>query len=501
MNSSRSPLVAALLSFLLPGLGQLYAGRFRRGIALALPTLAAVAVVLVAFGAGWSRVLDLLVRPEVVVLLLVANVVLLAYHLAAVVDAHRVATAWSRGAQVSRQDSARGMAVVPLALILVATVVLHAVPEFYGIRAAQNLSTIFARAGTADDRALPEPGWATASPTPGTSPGAAGPSPGASSAAEASPDPVGSGQPTPGMDAIPTPAAGPDWAADGRLNIVLLGSDEGPGRWSLRTDAVFLLSVDTATARAALFGFPRYMSNIPLPPESAANFENGRFPGYLNALYVRAQGHPDRFPGNDSRGLRVVAGAVQELAGVRVDDYVMVNLNGFVDVVDAMGGLWIDVPEAVRDDRYRPETGGEHIDIRIRPGCQKLDGRMALAYARSRHQDSDYARLGRQEVTLRAMRRQFDPLAVLPQLPQLFDVAGENLFWTLEPEDVSPMAALAARVDPDRMQRVLFTPPEYDRELPAETVDRIRATVRGIFDEPEPEPSATPGAADCPPRT
>src|SRR5687767_12884013 len=93
MNSSRSPIVAAFLSFVLPGLGQLYAGRFRRGIALAVPALAAVALVLVAAGAGWSRVLDLLVRTDVLVLLLLANLVLLAYHVAAVVDAHRVAAA------------------------------------------------------------------------------------------------------------------------------------------------------------------------------------------------------------------------------------------------------------------------------------------------------------------------------------------------------------------------------------------------------------------------
>jgi LCP family protein required for cell wall assembly len=497
MNSPRSPMVAALLSFLLPGLGQLYAGRVLRGVALAVPTLAAVAIVLVVAGAGWSRVLDLIVRPEVLVLLLLTNAVLFAYHLAAIVDAHRVAAARSGGThRVGPTAAGRRSLVplIPLALVVVATIVVHAVPEYYGIRAAQNLSTIFDRAGSADDRTLPEPGWASASPTAAASPGTASPSP-------SSATPAASDETTPAPGPTTTPAAGPDWARDGRLNIVLLGSDEGPGRWSLRTDAVFLLSVDTTTARAALFGFPRYMSNIPLPPESAANFENGRFPDYLNALYVKAQGRPGRFPGNDSRGLRVVAGAVQELAGVRVDDYVMVNLNGFVDVVDAMGGLWIDVPEAVRDDRYRPETGGEHLDIRIRPGCQKLNGRMALAYARSRHQDSDYARMGRQEITLRAMRRQFDPLAVLPQLPQLFDVAGDNLFWTLEREDVAPMAALAARVDPDRMQRVLFTPPDYDRELPAETVDRIRAKVRGIFEEPEPDPPGTPGTADCPPRT
>jgi LCP family protein required for cell wall assembly len=488
MRRSRSPILAALLSFLLPGLGQVYAGRLRRGIALAIPALAAVALVLAVAVSGWSRVLDLLVRPDVLVMLLLANAVLLGYHLLAVIDAHRLAAA--RGGETARPRRA----LVPLVLVLVATTALHALPEYYGIRAAQNLSTIFERAGSVEDRALPEPGWASASPTADALVGVASPSP-------YLPTPAEGGGITPLPSPTGTPAAGPDWARDGRLNIVLLGSDEGPGRWSLRTDAVFLLSVDTATARAALFGFPRYMSNIPLPPESAANFENGRFPGYLNALYVRAQGRPGRFPGNDSRGLRVVAGAVQELAGVRVDDYVMVNLNGFVDVVDTLGGLWIDVPESVSDDRYRPETGGRHIRIRIEPGCQKLDGRMALAYARSRHQDSDYARLGRQEVTLRAMRRQFDPLAVLPQLPQLFDIAGENLFWTLEPADVAPMAALAARADPDRIQRVLFTPPEYDRELPMETVERIRSKVQGIFGEPQPEPAASPRAAACPPRT
>jgi polyisoprenyl-teichoic acid--peptidoglycan teichoic acid transferase len=252
-----------------------------------------------------------------------------------------------------------------------------------------------------------------------------------------------------------------------------------------------------------LFGFPRYMSNIPLPPEAAANFPDGKFPGYFNALYRAAQDRPRRYPGNDARGLRVVAGAVQELAGVRVDHYVMVNLNGFVDIVDAMGGLWIDVPKpGVSDDRYVLEHGRRRVSLSLDPGCQKLDGRMALFFARSRHQDSDYHRMARQEITIQAMRRQFDPLAVLPRLPELFDAAGDNLYWTLQPEDVGPIAQVAARVDADRMQRVLFIPPEYDRELGDEVIETIRTKVRGIFDEPEPDPSPrrSDREDDCPPR-
>jgi hypothetical protein len=146
-------------------------------------------------------------------------------------------------------------------------------------------------------------------------------------------------------------------------------------------------------------------------------------------------------------------------------------------------------------------SGSGHLKLRIKPGCQKLDGTMALAFSRSRHQDSDYARLGRQTVTITALRRQFEPLDVLPRLPDLFDIAGDNIYWTLTPDDVGPMAELTVRVDADEMERVLFIPPEYDRELPDETLLRIRERVRTIFDEPLPEPSQspTPKPEPCPP--
>jgi LCP family protein required for cell wall assembly len=383
-----------------------------------------------------------------------------------------------------------------LAVVLIATVSTHALFEVYRAPAARGLATLFHEDEDARDWTLPEPGWATpmesaAEPTPlVTQP--------APTESRSSPGPTRPEAPTsqPSTNPIDTP----DWARDGRLDIVLLGSDEGPGRWSLRPDAIFLLSVDIQSKRSALFGFWRYMSNIPLPPESAQFYEDGRFPGHFNAIYRESQDRPARFPGNDARGLRATAGSVQELAGVRVDHYVMVNLNGFVDVIDAMGGLWIDIPEPVRDERYGLETGGRKIQLRFRRGCQPLDGRMALAYGRTRHQDGDWSRMGRQQLVIAAMRRQFDPLAVLPELPHLFDVAGDNLFWTLTEEDVVPIAQLAARVDADRMQRVLFVPPDYQPELTDETIDAIRGTVRGIFDEPEPPaPSTKPASERCPP--
>ena len=485
MNRTSSPAVAALLSFLIPGLGQAYAGRPRRALLWALPMLVllAAAVLLLVLG-NLSSIFTSLLRQEVQVALLIGNMGFLLYRLAAIVDAYTVAR--PAGAPRSLLNAGAGALVV----LLLATTAMHGVAEWYGYSASINTATIFHTEDDPADWAIPEPGWESPSPD----------------APSASPAPTDTGVSPPPPTATPTtsptatPFDGPEWAEDGRLNIVLFGSDEGPGRFSLRPDAIFLLSVDVETARAAIFGFWRYMSRVPLPPESAEFYPDGRFPGHINAIYRESQDRPQRFPGNDARGLRATAGAVQELAGVRVDHYVMVNLNGFVDVVEAMGGLWVDIPARVRDERYALETGGRKIQVTFRPGCQLLDGRHALAYARTRHQDGDWTRMGRQQHVLAAMRRQFDPLAVLPELPQLFDAAGENLYWTLEPDDLLPIARLAARVDADRIQRVVFVPPDYPARLNDARIEKIRDKVRGIFDEPEPPPpSPDPSAESCPP--
>lgn len=476
---------AAALSLLFPGLGQASLGYRRRGFLLALPAVVAVAGVIGLLLVSRATALTLLLSPAVMSGLVVLLVGLFFFHAAAIVDAYLLAR------RKTAPTQSRAAALVPLALVLVLAATLYGTPTFLGIRAAANLGQLFP--GGTQTGSISAPSWES-SPSPSPTSVQLTPGPGSPSAPPATPSP------TP----APTAAAfsGPEWARDGRLNVVLLGADEGPGRFSLRTDAIFLLSVDVATGRSAVFGFPRYMSNIPLPPASAANFENGRFPRFFNALYVYGLDHGDKLPDNDERGLGIVAGAVQELAGVRVDHYAMVNLNGFVDLVNAMGGLWIDVPEpGIIDDRYAHESGTRQMNLRIDPGCQLLNGTKALAFSRSRHQDSDYARLGRQTVTLAALRRQFDPVSVLPRLPELFDIAGDNVYWTLTPNDAATIAQLASKVDADKLERVLFIPPEYDRELPTDTVERIRDKVRGIFDEPAPEPTPSPsdGPSRCPP--
>jgi polyisoprenyl-teichoic acid--peptidoglycan teichoic acid transferase len=503
---------AATLSFLLPGLGQLALGRPRRALLLALPFLSLVVAAVVVLAPDPTEALDLALRPEAVPVLLACLAVLLVIHLGAILDAERLARA-------IRQPVGRAGVVASgvLAVLLVATLGAYGGVGYVGAEAGDTLGQVFLPEDPGSDFAIPEPSWgpdesADAGPTDeaiggGTAvPATRAPSGAPSASVPALPSVVPSGSPSSppsvspsvGPTATPRPTARPAWAADGRLNLLLIGSDAGPDRWSLRTDTIIVLSVEVKTGRAALFGFPRNLIGVPLPPESAGAVPGGRFPGLLNALYVYAMGHPKAFPGGDARGLRAVAGAVQELAGVRLDAMVVINLAGFVRLVDELGGLWIDIPERLVDSNYPIEDGTAWIHLHFEPGCQHLDGRMALAYARSRHQDSDYGRMRRQQAVLLALRRQVDPLALVPKVPALLSVARDTLWTTIRRQDVRGLASVAARVDPRRVARVLFVPSTYPEHLDSATIRRIQARVRTIFDRPAPSPDPDLAKGHCP---
>jgi LCP family protein required for cell wall assembly len=377
-----------------------------------------------------------------------------------------------------------------LVAVIVATLALHGAIELVGYEAYDTLDTVFVPTDGDDGWAIPEPSGLDD----------------LGAAIDDNEDDVDATDPldlpppalypaSELLDPTPTPSPTPKpkpvtarWAADGRLNMLLIGSDAGPDRWMLRTDTMIVLSIDNKTGRAALFGVPRNLVGVPLPPESAGAFKYGRFPGLLNALYVYAMKHPDRFPGGDARGFRAVTGAVQELVGVRLDSVVVVNLAGFVKLVNALGGLWIRVEERVVDSFYPLEDGSGHIRIDIRAGCQRLSGRMALAYARSRHQDSDYGRMERQQAVLVALARQVDAIRIVPRVRSLLSIAKGNLWMTVKRADIGGLARLAERVDPLRVKRILFVPPAFASHLTTPEINRIRAVVHSALRTPGPAP-------------
>lgn len=474
------PGIAALQSAFLPGLGQARLGARRRGALFALPFVGFIVVGLVAVLLDPRGALEALLKPGTLVVALVVVVALAAYHLVGVVDAFRLANRLVAPAGDEQGVRRRSIGAPLLVVSLAGVVALYGVIELVGVRAYQATSAIFVD---------PDTGFAI----PGSS---------------FSPRPSPSGTPAPAISPggpvtePPPPTATPEpvpvWAADGRLNLLLIGSDAGPGRFLARMDSINVVSVEIATGRVAIFSLWRYTANVPLPPESAGAFKDGRFPGYLNALYVYAMEHPKQFPGGDARGFRATAGAVQELIGVPLDGAVVVNLNGFVDLVDAIGGLWIDIPFAVHDDRYALPDGSGYKVLDFQAGCQKLGGERALEYARTRHQDSDYGRMRRQQRVIVSLARQLDPIAMLPRVPKLLEIARDNLWTTIQQDEIGDLAELATRVDKADVQYYLFWPPQTPQRLDTAGIQHVRDVVGGIFDAPSPSSEPTPEPTSVP---
>lgn len=476
--SQRSPVLAALLSFFLPGLGQAWAGRVRRGLVLAIPFLAVVGAGVVYLltnralsTAALAHLLGELIQPSAILGLIGLDLGLLAYRAVAVVDAYRVAHG-DRPAPATATGSggtggaARYASLLGLAVLLAVITATHGYLAVVGYRTYDLVVTVFQ-----PPDGTPEP-WPTPLPaTPG-------------------PTPAPGDTPTPAPTPSPTPRpqkAVPAWARDGRLQLLVVGGDAGPGRWGLRTDTMILVSVDIGTGRAAMFGIPRNLLNVPLPAETADLFPCRCFPEMLNALYTYAMGHPDQFPGGEDRGIRALQGAVEKLMGVRLDGTIVGDLNAFVRLVDALGGLDIDVPHAVYDAYYPRENGLGHIELYIPAGKQHMNGSRALAYARSRHGDSDYGRMERQQLVLLALRRQMDLGTLLSKLPDLIEIGKESLWTDIDVRDLPALLELAARVDPELVYQAGLTPPEFPEFLQKKDWARVRALVRDALPWPEPQ--------------
>jgi LCP family protein required for cell wall assembly len=480
------PLLAALFSALLPGAGQWYAGRRRRGwwligITLALST-PAIVVVLLLFGpwdvSGVGLAVDLVRpffrHPNLVLALFAAIAALLAFRAFAVIDAF-VAARRARATPA-------GLAVAALGLGLILAGV--AWPHGWAGEQALALHDFVTTDFTAD------PGQATTTTTsaPTTSTSAAGP---ASTAASS----------TSTTSAPTTTTSAPDaFGGADRITIALLGGDAGPGRTGIRTDTIIVVSVDPATGQAAMFSIPRNQVQWPIPEGIPAYgvWSSHTYPEITNTIYAYGLAHPDLFPGGPNSGGNAVEAILGEGLGLRIDYFAVVDLLGFVDLVDALGGIDIYVTKPVHDpQQWWPN--GQVVDIDIPVGQHHFDGLMALAYARARHQDDDYHRMDRQRCVLEAAAAQADAFTLLRHLSDLLPIIQANLHTDIPVGRFPDLIDLLERIDTGSIVAVRFVPwaPELagtgtDYTLGTDAqgywipnLDLIRATVQEVLTNPE----------------
>jgi LCP family protein required for cell wall assembly len=478
--------LATLASVLVPGLGHLLFRLGSRRVALAflVPFLVACAVAAIwGLTQGAFGILAVIVAPGVLSVVFGLNLLIAAWRAVAGIDALRR----------TRPGIAAGTASV---LILLAGIALpHALAGWEIQAASDYLDATFASDGAtpapiADTTTEPTPSetpediFATDSP-PASASSSASDVPSAAPGYSIAPFPTDGGNGTlPAFGAAtpwPKPGATP-WGSDGRFDLLLIGSDAGTDRWSRRTDVMLLVEVDVATGKIAMIGLPRNLQNAPYPPGAARNSSIcGCQQGLLNEMYVEATArHPGLWPGSGPvKGIGAVRSVVSEITGRPIDAVLIADLMGVVRVVDAMGGIDIDVPEAVHDDTY-PKPGVGDIVLNIKAGKQHMDGQTALAYARSRHQDSDYGRMLRQQTLLLAIRDQLGPATIF-SAPALFG-AAKGAAWTDLPRASLPaLVELFGKSSTARVKQLRITPPNYPSYLSASWVTQIRYDVAALL--------------------
>jgi LCP family protein required for cell wall assembly len=210
-------------------------------------------------------------------------------------------------------------------------------------------------------------------------------------------------------------------------------------------------SLDRTLGSVSLVSVPRDLVDVPLG--------NGDVYGpKLNSLLGYAERHPEEFPDGPVRTLENAVGA---LLGIRIHYYATLDFNGFADLVDAVGGVVVNVKKGFEDPTY----DGYGLDGRgwsIEPGRHLLDGPNALAYARSRKAlgESDFTRQDRQQQILVALRsRILSGGSLFFQLPGLLDTLGAMVRTDLPPDRLPELAALADTAERDEIVRVVIQRP------------------------------------------
>ena len=446
--------LAAIFSFVWPGLGQWFQGRRRLAKLYALPLLPVVVLGLLLLSNGIESAALRLFDPTLALVVLVVVVLAAVWRLASL--GHVVTTAGGPR-RVPRLDL---LVVVLLGVLVVET---HAI--------VGNFAWSFYQAGTA----IFDPVLPPATLPPGATPGLSAP---------------------PGSP-LPTPAT-----AESRINVLLIGLDSSSTRTHALTDTLIVASVDPVSGATSMVSIPRDVAEFPM-------IDGGTYGGKINSFSNWAETHPELFP---DRGVPTLMREVGFLLGIPIHYYASVDLAGFVKIVDALGYVTVDNRRAIADPVYGGWTDGRPIGFFLSAGIHKLDGQEALAYARSRKGagDSDFTRAARQQQLLSAVRARVADPALLPKLPAILAAVAETLRTNFPPDRLSEMLVLARKIDDAATRRVVLGPP-YSVHPPTNTtggiyilrlklarIERLSAQLYGpdsAFWSPEasPAPSASPG--------
>ena len=278
-------------------------------------------------------------------------------------------------------------------------------------------------------------------------------------------------------------------AHDGRYNVLLLGGDSGAGRWGLRPDSMTVASIDADTGRTVLISLPRNMQNFPFVKGSVMReqFPDGFDADYLNGVSTWAGDNTELFPDSDNPGVDATIEAIEGITGLKINYWAMVNLEGFKDLVDAVGGVTLNVRQPI------PVGGlGDDVTGYIQPGVRKLDGHDTLWFARARDDSDDYSRMARQKCVMAAMLQQISPQVAVRNFEKIATASSAMISTNIPASEVDRFASLALDARGQKISTLSLVPPMINTADP--DIKLIKTKVAAAIDKADGTAPA-PGSA------
>jgi len=445
--------LAGFFSFLFPGLGQAYAHDRRSAVVFATPVVLLVLAVLLARLLLIDRIRNDLFSAGFLTAVLIVNVGLMGWRLIAIGHA-ALAT---RPSVLDRGTPRREVSLLLVGILLVTTIGMHAAAGSLLGNLNRTLEDVFG------------------GEVPGTS---GGPGPG--------------------------PVNQPDyrWNGTSRINFLLLGIDSGVGREEALTDTILVVSIDPVTRTAVMVSVPRDTGYVPLPDRRA--YPDALFPEKINALTTEASEDPSLWcPDLETRpttcGLRTLERAIGLYLGIPIQYYATVDLQGFVDLIDALGGVTLCLDGRMIDPQYGGPTW-QGTGIVLPAGCQHYDGIHALAYARirngwielpdgTRETQDDFKRAERQQLLLLALRREFAQADLIFELPGILRAIANTVQTDFPRSLAGDLASLLPLITGPDIDRVVLSWPDFV-DLPVAPLvnylliprrDDVRAEMKRLF--------------------
>lgn len=448
-------LLRGLYSSLLPGSGQLVGGASRRGYVLFSLTAAVLVVLSVVVALAVTNPDDFsawLLEPSLLLGLLMADVALLLFRLYATADAVWLRPV-TRGAKQPEAGSRRRSrwkvgAAAGLLLLLGFTAFPHVWLGYqYLYKTYDVLTTVFvARTKTSD-----------------TSP--------------------------PALEPQPTGMAGEDQ----RLTILFSGCDAAFFREGSRSDTNMVASFDLATGRIALFSIPRNTGNAPLSAAAQEALGLRVWPKWLNELYNWARNHPELAPDGGDPGAVTMRDTMSMILGIPIDYYAAIDMAGFVELVDILGGVDIYFEQPLHASSSPPAEGEAWLVYDFAAGVNHLDGREALVFARTRVDSNDYVRMGRQRCVIAALIEQTSAREILWCFPAIMDVVKRMVRTDIPIDKVQELVRTRSILKTDEMITIAFQKYRYTNGTNHDPVqlgwildyELIHSTVKEILERPE----------------